>query len=202
MILEEIVDFLDIALNATGRTYDGIRVCELGNQLMKWNEFGTGKAYLLSKGVGEHISIDWNGKNGALKLDLSKPITQWAEYFDLVTDFGTCEHVEGGIYQAYKNVHGWTKTGGAMIHVGPLSGQCPWHSPYHYELWFFHDLAARCGYGHVTSQIRIGAEGRRSRQRKQGPLGRALLCSVFVKKPDSLFISESDFNSIAGIEGL
>ena len=93
MILKEIVHLMDVALEAMNKNYKEILVCELGNQRMKWNRHRTGKVYLTDKGVLEHVSIDMNGQNGALKLNLGAPIDKWRNYFDMVTNYGTTEHV-------------------------------------------------------------------------------------------------------------
>jgi hypothetical protein len=39
-----------------------------------------------------HVSVDWNGESGALTLDLRRPLGLGR--FDLVTNFGTTEHVD------------------------------------------------------------------------------------------------------------
>ena len=59
MILKEIVDLMEIARDEIAMNYSNMKVCELGSQKMK-GEYGTGKNYLLSLGVIEHISIDLN----------------------------------------------------------------------------------------------------------------------------------------------
>ena len=198
MILKEIVDLMDIGCKEADITFEGIKICELGNQKMKWTPEGTGKKYLLNRGAKEHISIDMNGKDGALRIDLSKPVDKWQLYFDMVTNYGTAEHVEGGIYQAYKNIHNFTRPGGVIVNAGPLARCNPWHSPYHYEVWFFKYLADRNNYKHIISEVRI-VSGRNAKQR---PMDRSLLVSVFIKNEDSPLISEKDFNDINGIEGL
>jgi len=197
MILEEIVDLMEIGCKATNQNFDGMKVMELGNQRMKWTPEGTGKRYLLAKGVKEHISIDLNGKNGALRIDLSKSITQWVKYFDMVTNYGTAEHVENGIYECFQNIHDMTKPDGIMVHAGPPVGGCPWHSPYHYETWFFEKLAEASGYEHVISELRVTG----GRSLKQKPIDRSLVCSVLIKRSDT-FITKDQFIGINGISGL
>lgn len=198
MILQEIVDLMDIACKNISMGYKGMRICELGDQRMKWTKEGTGKNYLLARGVAEHISIDLNGRNGALRIDLSKPIDKWQGYFDMVTNYGTAEHVKDGIYEAFLNIHNFTKTGGAMVHAGPPTGGCPWHSPYHYDSDFFEKLAKANQYRHVMSELRVTA-GRRGVSKD---LDRSLVCSVMIKDNNLPFISKEQFVSLKGIEGL
>jgi len=198
MILEEIVDLMQIGLDAAELGWNGIKVCELGDQRMKWNEYKLGKKWVLAQGAREHISIDMNGRNGALRMDLSKRINKWHNYFDMVTNYGTAEHVNNGIYICFLNIHNFVKKHGVMVHAGPPAGCCPWHSPYHYEPWFFSKLAEIAGYRHVMSEVRVVA----GRTKDQPEKDRSLVCSVLIKEEDTPFISKKDFKNINGIEGL
>jgi hypothetical protein len=198
MILEEVVDLLDLALKESNLSYKGIKICELGDQRMKWRPEGTAKNYLLGLGVAEHISIDINGKHGALKIDLSKAIDKWKEYFDLVTNFGTLEHVENGIYEGFKNVHNFTKVGCAMIHDGPVFGGCPWHSPYHYYPEFFKKLCSINDYKLIMTEVRVVNGSRKCRT----DLDRSLVCAVIIKKSNNPFCSKEDFIKLNAIDGL
>lgn len=113
------------AVNTIGGL-DGKSMLELGDQVLKGmkkiTHLKTGKEYFESKGV-EHISIDLNGKRGALKHDLSKPIINpnWAKHFDIITNLGTTEHVEpqSSQYVCFRNIHNFLKIGGIVIHVLP-----------------------------------------------------------------------------------
>ena len=198
MILQEIVDLMDIACKNIGMDYKGMKMCELGDQRMKWTPYKTGKNFLLAKGVAEHISIDLNGKRGALKIDLSKSIDKWQGYFDMITNFGTAEHVQDGIYEAFLNIHNFCRVGGAMVHAGPPSGGCPWHSPYHYDSDFFEKLAKATRYKYVMGEVRVTA-GRRGVTKD---LDRSLVCCVLIKEFDLPFISKEQFLGLKGIEGL
>lgn len=199
MILKDLFDLLEIARKSINQEYKGMKICELGNQLMKWNEHVTGKRYFVAQGVAEHISIDVNGKDGALRIDLSKPIDKWDKYFDMVTNFGTAEHVSGGIHEAYSNIHRFTRVGGVMINVGPIRGGCPWHSPYHYDADFFKKLSDACKYRYVLGEVRVTA-GRRGMSRNV--LDKSLVCAVMVKENDDQFITKEQFVALKGIEGL
>lgn len=198
MILRKIVDLMEIGLTEANMTFNGIKVCELGDQRMKWTHHGTGKKWVLAQGAKEHVSIDINGKRGAIPIDLSKKIDRWNGYFDMVTNYGTAEHVENGIYECFWNIHNFTKVGGVMVHAGPPARACPWHSPYHYEPWFFEKLAELAGYRHVISEIRV-VPGRKKNQPEKD---RSLVCSVLIKNKDNYFVSKDDFININGIEGL
>lgn len=194
MILQEVENLMEIGCSSMNKKYSDIKVCELGNQRMKWNNFKTGKKYLLSKGVIEHISIDLNGKDGALRLNLAEPRDEWKNYFDMVTNYGTTEHV-GNQYRVFKNIHNFVKPGGVMIHTVPIVGGWSRHCNIHYEPWFFKDLALNSRYIVIASEIRIVAG-----KRNQSEIDRSLVCSVLLKKEDSIFVSEENFNKQGGIK--
>jgi len=116
----------------------GNRMLELGN---KKNGKGTYKEYLESIGV-EHTSIDWNGQDGALPLDLRKPIL--LDPFDMVTNFGTTEHVSEQ-EPAWRNIHNLLKVDGVYVGVTPLPGDWPGHGD-HYPAMEFYKEFAKNGY--------------------------------------------------------
>ena len=184
---------MDIGCKAIGRTFDGLKICELGDQRMKWHPLLTGKKYLIEKGVAEHISIDWNGRNGALKRNLAQPINEWKNYFDMVTNYGTTEHVNGGQYESFENIHNFTKVGGVMVHSIPLVGYWQTHCKYHYESDFFDMLATLNKYECVLSEIRWVGQGK-----KRQPL----TSSVLVRKNSNSFISKDEFREANKIQGM
>ncbi len=110
----------------------GKRVLELGNQIM-WQPFvsnafpevpnvRTAKEWF--EGIGaEHVSVDLNGEDGALPLDLAHPIDrpEWYGSFDVMTNEGTLEHLQSvsGIIQCCKTVHEWVRPGGLIVHALP-----------------------------------------------------------------------------------
>ncbi len=128
---------------------------ELGN---KRNAAGTYKAYFESLGI-EHVSIDWNGQDGALTLDLRRPITAHdidmqrdhrglaplfctaPAQFDMVTNIGTTEHVnnQAGVWE---NITRLCRVGGTLVSITPLPGGADWwwHGEYYAEPEFFEFL--------------------------------------------------------------
>lgn len=117
----------------------GNRMLELGDQQMYCHhnvpEASAAKSYFEQLGV-QHTSIDLNGELGALPLDLSQRIErpEWVNGFDVVTDFGTSEHVGKGLEKLYncrENVHRFCRPGGIMIFMNPKTGNWPGHG-YHY----------------------------------------------------------------------
>jgi len=194
MILKELADLMDIACKSININYNDINVCELGNQIMKWHPARTGKKYLLDKGVKEHISIDMNGKDGALRIDLSKPINKWNKYFKMVTNYGTSEHVSDQ-YNVFRNIHNLTGIGGVMINVVPIQGGWANHCDFHYTLDFFRDLSNRNEYNDILFEERIISGKRKS----QPILDRTVVCSIMVKNKDKDFIGEDSFYDIKGL---
>jgi hypothetical protein len=198
MLLKEVFDTVEIAWNILGKN---IKICELGDQRMKWHPDAIAKTFLINNGAIEHISIDVNGRNGSLPLDLSKDLTitkpEWKKHFDLVTNYGTAEHVQNGIYECFKNIHNFCRVGGIMVNDGPPLGCCPWHSPYHYRTHFFPELAKKCGYKTLLFDARIVPGRRGCKEAKD----RTLVIAMFQKIKDDEFISEVEFDFINGIEG-
>lgn len=200
MLLKEVYDTVELAWKVLGGT--NLRICELGNQKMKWQPDYTAKKFFIRTGAIEHISIDMNGKDGALRLNLAEDLLvthpEWSKRFDLVTNYGTAEHVEGGIYECYRNIHNFCRTGGVIINDGPPSTCCPWHSPYHYEPHFFIELAKRCAYKVLLTDSRVVV----GRKRHQRPEDRTLVIAVFQKELDTPFITKENFYDINGIQGV
>jgi len=98
----------------------GFSVCELGDQGMCGGE---GKRlakdwYERDLGCGRYVSIDGNGR-ATVTADLNLPIV--LEPFDLVTDFGTGEHIFDQA-QVWRTMHGLTKPGGYIAFDRPSSG--------------------------------------------------------------------------------
>ena len=109
----------------------GDSMFELGGKV---NGSNTYKAYFESLGF-RHVSVDFEGvQYGALNLDLRKPL--WGRFgqFDMVTNIGTTEHVQGqaGVWE---NIHRLTKPGGVFVSVTPYpDGLNWWWHGNHYPL--------------------------------------------------------------------
>lgn len=118
-----IADFLDKALGAAGLTLPNVRMAEMGAQtLSREMGFGdkTAKEWLLKRGIGEHVSFDLNGLGGSVAHDLQQPVPdKYRERFNVVTNFGTIEHVEDH-WAAFCSAHDLCAIGGIMIHTFPM----------------------------------------------------------------------------------
>ena len=104
-------------------------------------------------------SIDLSGEDGAWELDLAKDLgpVLTAEgvpfYHDLVTDFGTSEHVGingkfswEAIYNCWKNKHNLLVVDGIMFSENPKTGNWPGHGFNYYSLAFYYGFCAITDY--------------------------------------------------------
>jgi len=138
------------------------RMCELGNQHIKpdvWDRIPPvaghdrrgqrpfpAKLYFESVGI-DHVSLDTNGQDGVLRVDLCVPIRDPSllASFDVVTNLGTSEHVENQT-RCFENIHNLCGTGGWFVHVVPASGHWIGHGTFYYTEAFFQTLSTENGY--------------------------------------------------------
>jgi hypothetical protein len=93
-------------------------------------------------GITQYESIDTNGHNNAHVFDMNKDLAKdydFHEKFDLVTNFGTTEHIcnQGNVF---KNMHDLCNINGLMIGVVPFQGALN-HGFFNYQPLFFEHLA-------------------------------------------------------------
>ena len=103
----------------------GSTMLELGGKI---NGPLTYKAYFEALGF-EHVSIDWDGKYGAVKRDLRQP--QWLEFgqeWSMVCNMGCTEHISDQ-RAVWENIHMLTAVGGVYV------GQTPYHDG---KSWWWH----------------------------------------------------------------
>src|SRR5580693_7149715 len=93
-----------------------------------------------------YASIDIDGSPGSLPLDLNydEVPTEFIGKYDVVTNFGTTEHVANQL-QSFKIVHDLATPGGLMLHVLPTSGGLN-HGLVSYSPKFFWMLGRSNGY--------------------------------------------------------
>jgi hypothetical protein len=91
-------------------------------ELAQLCDMGTGKTLWTLLGA-HHVSIDSSGSDGALPLDLNfdQVPPKHAGHYDLVTNFGTTEHIANQL-NAFKVIHDLTHPGGLMYHEVPFTG--------------------------------------------------------------------------------
>jgi hypothetical protein len=159
--------FYDSLYSMNIKNLNGVWLLELGNQgirnpVKEKYKIKTGKSkeYFLSLRCNHH-SIDWNGLDGAIPLDLCEPIPipKFIKGFDIITDFGDMEHVRGGAvtqrdewqpgegqWLAWQNIHDMGKAGCLYIHTLPMVGSFKNHGSYHYTFDFFNNLCKANNY--------------------------------------------------------
>lgn len=118
----------------------GFSVCELGDQwVTAVDPHYLAEAFYRKLGCGNYVSIDGNGR-GSVTHDLNLKLPATFGTFDLVTDFGTGEHVFSQL-QVWKTIHQLTKVLGFIAFDRPTEGY-PGHCYYRVDPCLFEDLAA------------------------------------------------------------
>lgn len=130
----------------------GTTMLELGNKFNTTVKRSY-KDYLVTLGI-DHTSIDWNGLDGALKLDLREPLWDRFAPFDIVTNFGTTEHVSNQ-QAVWQNVHNLIKVGGYLISQTPYEGSWKNHGEWYPKETFFEQLASN---GYEIERLYQGRE--------------------------------------------
>lgn len=117
----------------------GFSVCELGDQTYT---FGGGRkvaaGWYLEHGAGRYESIDGNGR-GTVTWDLNRNWSGKVGQFDLVTDFGTGEHIFNQA-AVWRTLHLLVKVDGYIVFDRPSVGY-PEHCYYNSHKCLFDDLA-------------------------------------------------------------
>lgn len=74
------------------------------------------KKFYNDLGIKDYKAIDLTGEHDSIPLDLNKELTDKSLFnkFDLVTDFGSCEHVFN-ISECYRTIHNITKVNGIIL---------------------------------------------------------------------------------------
>lgn len=127
----------------------GFSVCELGNQQVSGVVASSAEVFYRSLGCGTYHSIDSNGQ-GTVTADLNLPLSFMtrlrllAGSFDLVTDFGTGEHIFDQA-QLWRTIHDLVKPGGYIAFDRPQNGYGK-HCFYLTTECLFRDLAAANDY--------------------------------------------------------
>ena len=96
-------------------------VCELGDQWITYEmPHRLAKDWYSELGCGRYVSIDANGR-GDVTFDLNRKWGAKVTQFDLVTDFGTGEHIFNQA-ELWRTIHRLTKPGGFIAFDHPSQG--------------------------------------------------------------------------------
>lgn len=85
-------------------------------------EIGGKKIYSLF-GIDNYKSVDLFDPRADFRLDLNRKTPEIVG-FDVVTNFGTAEHVFN-ISQVFENIHNFLRVGGVALHILPAYGDIP-----------------------------------------------------------------------------
>ena len=181
-----IKNYEESTIKQVGKKYSGLVWCEYGNQDY---ENKPAKENYENNGVN-HTSIDLNGKHGSLPLDLGSPITVFDDKFDVITNYGTSEHINNQYY-AFKNMHDMCKINGLMIHVVPAINNWKDHCRYYYSVDFFEELAKKCNYKIIDLKIL---------NEDYAVYPKNLVIAVYIKEVSGAFIQEDEFRLLKGIK--
>ena len=109
-------------------------------------------------GLSDYQSIDLSGDLGAIPHDLNKPFEDKSKFnkFDIVTDYGSCEHVFN-IAESYKTMHNLAKPGGYLIiYQQVIKG----NGFFTFDESFYEGIAAANGYKIIYSSYSIKTGGK------------------------------------------
>lgn len=105
----------------------GFSVCELGDQWITEGEHRPASVFYKELGCSKYVALDGNGR-GTHTVDLNRPLPAGPvlqglgrDRFDLVTDFGTGEHVFDQC-QVWRTIHELTKLDGYVVFDHPCAG--------------------------------------------------------------------------------
>ena len=104
-------------------------------------------------GINDYKCIDMDGENNAIVHDLNKPFGDKSKFnkFDIVTDFGSCEHVFN-VGECYKTMHNLTKPNGYIIIAqATLKG----NGYFKFDQSFFEGIAAANNYNVIYNSYLI-----------------------------------------------
>jgi hypothetical protein len=117
-----------------------VSMLELGNKNGTGGKGDSYKAHFEALGL-RHVSVDWNGQDGALPLDLRKPLGMGV--FSIVTNIGTSEHVDDQV-PAWCNMIEAAAL--VLACITPAPGDWPGHGLFYPEPEFYVQLADRNGF--------------------------------------------------------
>jgi len=164
---------------------DGKSILEFGCQnIYTSDRYGQiAKQYFLDRGM-HHISVDINGGQLSLQKDLREPLNLGT--FDIVTDFGTIEHVSGDVYAALKNAFDSCIIDGYIVHENPKTGNWEGHGNWYFDIEFWKRYASYCD----LEILRIGENA------AMGNVTDGWNIHVVFKKTGSKFISKANFKKL------
>lgn len=138
----------------------GFSVLEFGDQIVTHvTPHYVARELYKSLGCGHYVSVDGNGRNGSVTFDLNRKTGELAALlkvraYDLVTDFGTGEHI---FDQAafWRTMHLMTAVGGFIAFDRPSQGY-PGHCFWRTDFSTYQDIAAANSYDVLELKTHVG----------------------------------------------
>lgn len=132
------------------------------------------------------VSWDICGCQGAKVVDLREELDNPFLY-DIITDFGTIEHVESDLYQTLKNIHDNCVVEGLMIHENPATGHWEGHGKHYFTLDFWDELAFMNNYEIVELCTEFTFDNFETG---------GLICCVLKKKENTDFMTKKEYQNL------
>ena len=157
-----------------------------------------------------YSSIDLNGKENSLQVDLREDITHYPtlkgtqelseliNVADVIIDCGTSEHVDNQ-YHNFKNQFNILKEGGLVLNILPKKGHWEFHCKYKYTVNFFEKLSKLCNYKMIflaESNIEKYEEVEKGEGDDKKIMTRQDICCIIEKTPDSRFPTKEEFSKL------
>lgn len=164
---------------------DSMLIIGCQNMYNAENYLDRAEDYFTEKGFNVDV-IDIIGCQGSMIADLREDL-QFKNNYGIVLQHGTVEHVDGSLYQPFKNIHEACALNGFMIHENPMTNNWPQHGYHYFTQKFYVELAKACNY----ELLEVCAEAAMS-----NTVDGWNICAVLRKNADNDFISEDAFNTI------
>lgn len=131
-------------------------MARFGVKPLRWDRHYPSYLVMLELGFS-YTSIDIDGERWSQIADLNTPLPQYHNKFDLVTNFGTTEHVFNQA-QCFETIHSACKKGGLIIHCVPMRGYMG-HAFYLYDPNLFRDMAKANNYDIIGLWVSLDDQG-------------------------------------------
>lgn len=221
------VGLIEISLEYMGIGFEDCIMAEMGNQRIRylknyWDRVpwpgitegdgclikGSSKYYHTSLGA-KHDAFDWNGHDGAVPMDLTKPVDEkYIGNYNIVTNFGNTEHCgfRDDQYIAFDNIDKFCCQGGLMIHNLPHTGNWPGHGNVWYTIDFFEELANIYKYDILALEIQERRGSINNEDFKKAPKDsngnllidgslQDMVTCVLSKREKNVSVSKNDFSA-------
>jgi len=127
--------------------FNELIMMELGNQIVKRDlkrytktKAKTGKEFWWQHKC-YHFSIDVNGKDGTMNIDLTLPIPYYDNFFDIVTNINVSNYIKK-YRKCYDNIYRFCKFGGIIIHCLPMKDS-KWTKSHSADKKFYEEMAKK-----------------------------------------------------------